>query len=384
MRPDPSHTSLRLETLAIHAGGEADAHNGAVAPPLHLSTTFKHGPAAERLAGYEYQREGNPTQDRLETALAALDGGEAALAYGSGMAAMTAALECLPAGSEVLIPEDCYAGLRSLGAEFLPERGVAVRRVDQSDAAAVAAAMTPAVRMIWAETPSNPQLRIADLSALSSIAKQHGALLAVDNTFATPVLQRPIALGADVVMHSTTKYMGGHSDVMGGALVFAKRDALFEKAAHRRHITGNILAPFSAWLTLRGLRSLPARMAWHCTNARRVATFLAAQAEVATVYWPGLPTHRNHAIAVRQMRDFGGMVSVNFKGGREAALAFAGAVELFTNATSLGGVESLIEHRASVEGPAPVSPPGLLRLSVGLEHPDDLLADLARGIAALG
>ena len=379
MRPEP-----RFETLAVHAGGEADAHNGAVAPPLHLSTTFKHGPAAERLAGYEYQREGNPTQDRLETALAALDGGEAALAYGSGMAAMTAALELLPAGSEVLIPEDCYAGLRSLGAEFLPERGVTVRRIDQCDATIVAAAMSPAVKLIWAETPSNPQLRIADLRALSAIAKQHGALLAVDNTFATPALQQPIALGADVVMHSTTKYMGGHSDVMGGALVFAKRDGLFERAAHRRHITGNILAPFSAWLTLRGLRSMPARMAWHCANARRVAEFLATQPAVETVYWPGLTSHRNHDVAARQMRDFGGMVSVTFKEGRDAALAFAGAVEVFTNATSLGGVESLVEHRASVEGPNPVSPPGLLRLSVGLEHPDGLVADLQHAVEALG
>jgi cystathionine gamma-synthase len=379
MRPEP-----RFETLAVHAGGEADAHNGAIAPPLHLSTTFKHGPAAERLAGYEYQREGNPTQDRLETALAALDGGEAALAYGSGMAAMTAALELLPAGSEVLIPEDCYAGLRSLGAEFLPERGVTVRRIDQCDATIVAAAMSPAVKLIWAETPSNPQLRIADLRALSAIAKQHGALLAVDNTFATPALQQPIALGADVVMHSTTKYMGGHSDVMGGALVFAKRDGLFERAAHRRHITGNILAPFSAWLTLRGLRSMPARMAWHCANARRVAEFLAKQPAVETVYWPGLTSHRNHDVATRQMRDFGGMVSVTFKEGRDAALAFAGAVEVFTNATSLGGVESLVEHRASVEGPNPVSPPGLLRLSVGLEHPDDLVADLQHAVEALG
>ena len=379
MRPEP-----RFETLAVHAGGEADAHNGAIAPPLHLSTTFKHGPAAERLAGYEYQREGNPTQDRLETALAALDGGEAALAYGSGMAAMTAALELLPAGSEVLIPEDCYAGLRSLGAEFLPERGVTVRRIDQCDATIVAAAMSPTVKLIWAETPSNPQLRIADLTALSAIAKQHGALLAVDNTFATPALQQPIALGADVVMHSTTKYMGGHSDVMGGALVFAKRDGLFERAAHRRHITGNILAPFSAWLTLRGLRSMPARMAWHCANARRVAEFLAKQPAVETVYWPGLTSHRHHDVAARQMRDFGGMVSVTFKEGRDAALAFAGAVEVFTNATSLGGVESLVEHRASVEGPNPVSPPGLLRLSVGLEHPDDLVADLQHAIEALG
>jgi cystathionine gamma-synthase len=252
--------------------------------------------------------------------------------------------------------------------------------VDFDDLAGVRAAMTPATRLIWAETPSNPQLRIADIAALAGIAHEAGALLACDNTFATPVLQQPLALGADVVMHSTTKYFGGHSDVMGGALVFARRDELYERVAHRRHITGNILAPFSAWLTLRGCRSLPARMAWHCRNARIVAEFLAAQPQVARVHWPGLDGHPNHAVAAAQMRDFGAMLSFRMKGGRDAALALAGGLKLILNATSLGGCESLIEHRASVEGAHPVTPQDLLRLSVGLEHPDDLLEDLRQAM----
>jgi cystathionine gamma-synthase len=242
--------------------------------------------------------------------------------------------------------------------------------------------MTPQTRLLWLETPSNPQLRICDIAALSRLAQAQGTLVACDNTFATPLLQQPLTLGADVVMHSTTKYFGGHSDVLGGALVFARRDALFDAIAHRRHITGAVPSPFNSWMTLRGLRSLPARMAMHCRNARIVAEFLAADARVETVNWPGLPSHPNHAVATRQMRDFGGMLSVQIRGGREAALAFAGKLRLFTNATSLGGCESLIEHRASVEGEHPVSPQNLLRLSIGLEHADDLVADLEQALRA--
>lgn len=372
---------MRPETVAVHAGAEPDAATGAIAPPLHFSTTFRHGPAGERVAGYEYQREGNPTQDRLEQALAALEAGEAALAFGSGMAAMSALLDSLPPSSHVLIPSDCYAGLRSLAQEFLPERGIAHSVADFSDLDAIRAALRPATRLIWAETPSNPQLQVADIAALANIAHTHCALLACDNTFATPVLQQPLALGADFVMHSTTKYFGGHSDVMGGALVFARRDEWFERVSHRRHITGGILSPFSAWLTLRGCRSLPARMAWHCRNARAVAAFLVAQPAVEAVHYPGLDAHPGHAIAARQMRDFGAMLSFRLRGGRDAALRVAGSLQLIHNATSLGGCESLIEHRASVEGAHPVSPQNLLRLSVGLEHPDDLIADLAQALA---
>jgi cystathionine gamma-synthase len=372
---------MRPETLAVHAAAEPDPATGAIAPPLHFATTFRHGPAGERIAGYEYQREGNPTQDRLETALAALEGGAAALAFGSGMAAMHALLESLPGGAHVLIPADCYTGLRVLAQEFLPEREIFATAVDMADPAAVRAALRPQTQLLWSETPSNPQLRTADLGALAQIATAHGALLACDNTFATPVLQQPLALGADVVMHSTTKYLGGHSDVMGGALVFARRDGLFDRVAHRRHVTGGILAPFSAWMILRGCRSLPARMAWHCRGAQAVARFLAGHAAVEAVHYPGLESDPGHAVAASQMRDFGGMLSFRVRGGRDATLRVAGALQLIHNATSLGGCESLIEHRASVEGPNPVSPANLLRLSVGLEHPDDLIADLAQALA---
>ena len=371
----------RIETLAVHAGAEPDRETGAVAPPIHLSTTFQHGPAGERRAGYEYQREQNPTQDRLETALSALEGGAAALAFGSGMAAMNALLESLPAGAHFLYPRDCYTGLRSLADEFLPERGITGTAVDMADLAAVQAALRPETKLLWAETPSNPLLEVADIAALAALAHAHGARLACDNTFATPVLQRPLALGADVVMHSTTKYFGGHSDVMGGALVFAQADELHARVAHRRHVTGNILAPFSAWLTLRGCRSLPARMAWHCRNARSLADVLAAHPAVEAVHYPGLASHANHAVATRQMSDFGAMLSFQLKGGRDAALRVAGALQLAINATSLGGPETLVEHRASVEGPKPRSAQNLLRVSVGLEHFEDLRADFLQALA---
>ena len=372
---------MRLESLAVHAGAQPDPATGAIAPPLHLSTTFQHGPAGERVAGFEYARESNPNVAQLEAALAALEGGAAALTFASGMAATDAFLSALPPDSHALIPLDVYHGVRLLAREFLARTGIRVDAVDVTDASAVVAAVKPNTRCIWIETPSNPQLQIADIAACAEIAHRAGALLAVDSTFATPCLQQPLALGAGVVMHSTTKYFGGHSDVMGGALAFARRDGLHESIAHARHVRGAVLAPFNAWLTLRGFRSLPARMAWHCRNARAVAEFLAAHARVEAVHWPGLPTHRNHAIATRQMRDFGGMLSVRIRGGREAALSFAAKVRLFTNATSLGGCESLIEHRASAEGANPISPDNLLRVSVGLEHPDDLIADLAQALA---
>jgi cystathionine gamma-synthase len=371
---------MRPETIAVHAGGEPDRETGALAPPLHFATTFKHGPAGERIAGYEYQREGNPTQDRLEATLAAMEGGAGALIFASGMAAMYGLLELLPNGAEVLIPQDCYTGLRLLGGEFLPQREIRARQVDFSDVGALRSALSKDTKMLWAETPSNPLLQVADIAALAQLSRDNGLLLCCDNTFATPALQNPLALGADVVMHSTTKYLGGHSDVMGGALVFSRRDELFDRAAHRRHITGAIASPFNAWLIQRGCRSLHARMALHCANAGRVAEFLAAHPAIETVHYPGLSAHRNHDVAARQMRDFGGMLSIQVRGGRDAALRMAGRLRLFTNATSLGGCESLIEHRASVEGKQPQSPQNLLRISVGLEHADDLIEDLKQAL----
>lgn len=373
-------SGLRPETVSVHVGNEPDPATGAVAPPIHLATTFRHGPSGERVAGYEYQREGNPTNDRLREALAALEGGQEAITFASGMAAMTTLLECLPNGARVLIPDDCYTGLRMLCAEYLPERDIRAEMVDMGDLDAVRRACAGGIALLWIETPSNPRMKISDIAALAEIGHAAGAVVVADNTFATPLLQRPLALGADVVMHSTTKYFGGHSDVLGGALVFAQRNALAAKVAHRVHVTGATLAPFSAWLTLRGCRSLGARIAMHCANARRVAEFLSSRPEIERVNWPGLPAHPGHAVAAAQMRDFGGMMSIELRGGREAALALASKVRVFTNATSLGGCESLIEHRASVEGPKPYSPQNLLRISVGLEHGDDLIEDLRQAL----
>ncbi|GHC00443.1 trans-sulfuration enzyme family protein [Thermomonas carbonis] len=367
-------------TVAVHAGNAPDEGTGAVAPPLHLSTTFRHGPAGERVAGYEYQREGNPTNDRLRESLAALEGGQTACTFASGMAAMTTLLDCLPNGARVLFPDDCYSGLRMLFQEFLPERGIIAEVVDMADLEAVRAACTTPVAMLWIETPSNPLMKVSDIPGLADIGHAAGAVVVVDNTFATPLLQRPLALGADIVMHSTTKYFGGHSDVLGGALVFAKDDELAHKVAHRLHVTGAVLSPFNAWLTLRGCRSLGARMAMHCANARKIVDFLAAHPAIERVNWPGLASHPGHDIAARQMREFGAMLSIEVRGGREATLAMAGKLRVFTNATSLGGCESLIEHRASVEGPNPRSPQNLLRISIGLEHADDLIADLAQAL----
>jgi len=374
---------MKIETLAVHAASEPDIGTGAVATPISLSTTFRHGPAGEREAGFEYIRgTGNPVEQRLETALAALEQGELALMFASGMAAATALFSSLPAGSHALIPRDVYMGMRMLGRDILAPLGITVSSADTTSAEQLATAITSTTKLVWLETPSNPKLEVSDIAAIAKFAHARGAVVAVDNTFATPLLQQPLALGADVVMHSATKYFGGHSDVMGGALVFARNDELAARIKEYRHLTGGVLAPFNAWLILRGLRSMPARVAWHCRNARAVAEFLATRPEVARVNWPGLPTHANHAVASAQMRDFGGMLSIEMAGGREAALRLASRVRLFTNATSLGGVESLVEHRASVEGDNPHSPQSLLRLSVGLEHPDDLIEDLRLALGA--
>jgi len=372
-------SGLRPETRAVHVGNEPDPATGAVAPPLHLATTFQHAADGTRVAGYEYQRAADPTNDRLRSALAALEGGALALTFASGMAAIAGLVEALPRPARVLLPTDCYMGLRMYAAQP-PGDGIRVAWVDMTDLDAVRVACAEGVDLLWIETPSNPLLKIVDIAAVAAIGHQHGACVACDNTFATPLLQRPLEHGADVVMHSATKYLGGHSDVLGGALVFASDGATAQAATRRLHLAGATLSPFNAWLVLRGLRSLPARISMHDGNARAVAEFLTGHAAVERVNYPGLATHPGHAIAARQMRGFGGMLSVQLAGGREEALAMAGALRLFTNATSLGGCESLVEHRASVEGPDSPTPDNLLRMSVGLEHVDDLLADLAQAL----
>ncbi|MDE1958607.1 MAG: aminotransferase class V-fold PLP-dependent enzyme [Xanthomonadaceae bacterium] len=372
---------MRFETLAVHAGAEPDPETGAVTPPLHLSTTFEHAPDGSLPHGLLYQRYDNPTQQRFEQALTALEGGARTLLFATGMAAGTTVLQALPAGAHVVMPDDVYHGYRALLQHYGQRWGLHFAFVDLADPDATRAALRPDTRLIWAESPSNPLLKISDIAALAALAHGAGAQLLVDSTFATPCLQQPLALGADIVLHSATKYIGGHSDVMGGALVFRADAALAAECWNLRKLAGASASPLAAWLCLRGLRSLPARMAWHGRNAGAVAAALAAHPQVERVHYPGLATHPQHALAARQMRAFGGMVSFEVRGGRESALAVASRLRLFVNATSLGGCESLVEHRASVEGAQPTSPPGLLRLSVGLEHADDLVADLQRALA---
>jgi cystathionine gamma-synthase len=374
---------MRFETLAVHAGHAADPETGSVAQPLYLSTTFARDPAGVPLGGHTYIRESNPNQAQLETALAALEGGEAAKVFASGLAAGIALLQSLPPGSHVLLPDDVYYGFRVAGEDFLPNWGIRAESVAMDDLAAVAAAIRPETRLLWIETPSNPLLKVVDVAALVRLARESGALTVLDNTFATPVLQRPIALGVDVVLHSATKYFGGHSDVQGGALIFARHGELVERVEHLRHVTGGVLAPFNSWLILRGLRTLPCRMAVQSANALAVANALAEHPGVAQTFYPGLPDHPRHEIAARQMSGgFGAMISFLAAGGKEAALRAVSRARLFVRATSLGGVESLIEHRASSEGPASRTPQELIRLSIGLEHPDDLIADLEQALSA--
>ncbi len=367
---------MRFETLTVHAGGERDPATGSVAPPIHLSTTFEHGPAGETPHGHIYIRESNPTQTRLEEALAAVEGGKAALAFASGLAAGAAYLQALPHGSHVVFPDDVYYGIRAIAGEYLPRWGMEATAVDMADLGKLSAALRPNTRLIWAETPSNPLMQIVDLAAVAGIARSAGARMIVDGTFATPALQRPLALGADAVLHSTTKYLGGHSDTQGGALVFRERDELVAKIEHNRKILGGVASPFNSWLVLRGLRSLACRMERHSANGLALARALEGHPAVEAVHYPGLASHPGHAIARRQMSAFGGMLSLRVKGGRDAAVRAASCVKLFVNATSLGGAESLIEHRASSEGQGSPTPQNLLRISVGLEHPDDLIEDL--------
>lgn len=374
---------IKFETLAVRAGHAIDAETGSVAPPIYLSTTFAREPDGTPLGGHTYIRESNPTQGQLGTALAALEGGEAALVFASGMAAGISLLQTLPPGSHVLFPDDAYYGFRAAAEQFLPNWGISSTLVDMSDLAAVEAAIRPETRVLWLESPSNPLLKVTDIRAAAELARRAGALTVIDNTFATPALQRPIELGIDVVLHSTTKYFGGHSDVQGGALIFARRAELaelVEKTDHLRHVLGAVGSPFNSWLVLRGLRTLACRVAMQSAGALAVARALAESPAISVVHYPGLPSHPGHEIAKRQMSGFGGVLSFQVRGGREAALRTVARARLFTRATSLGGVESLIEHRASSEGPQTRTPQGLIRLSIGLEHPDDLIDDLRQAL----
>jgi cystathionine gamma-synthase len=371
---------MRIETLAARAGHAVDPSTGAVIPPIHLTTTFEREPDGSYRQGFLYSRMSNPGRQSLETALAALEGGSAALAFASGMAAITAVFQALAPGDHVLLPADAYYSTLRLAREIFGTWGLESDACDMTDLSEVKRLLRPTTKVVWVETPSNPLLRVVDIAALASCAHDVGARCIVDNTWATPLLQRPFALGADVVMHSTTKYLGGHSDLIGGALVVRDDDAYVARLRTIQSLGGAVPSPFDCWLLMRGIRSLPWRMRGHCENARTVAGFLAAHPAIEAVHYPGLPSHPGHDIAARQMNDFGGMMSIQVRGGEQAALDLTNRLQLFTRATSLGGPESLIEHRASVEGPTTISPRNLLRMSIGLEHADDLIEDLDQAL----
>ncbi|MFC0433620.1 cystathionine gamma-synthase [Kutzneria buriramensis] len=376
-----------FETRAIHAGQEPDPHTGSVIVPIYQTSTFaQDGVGGLRAGGYEYSRTANPTRTALEECLASLEGGRHGLAFASGMAASDITLRTLVRpGDHVIIPDDAYGGTFRLVDKVLSQWGVEHTPVHLSDVDAVRAAVRPETKAIWVETPTNPLLGIADIAALAGIAHEAEARLVVDNTFATPYLQSPLGLGADIVLHSTTKYLGGHSDVVGGAVV-TDDDELHEKFAFLRNAAGSVPGPFDSWLTLRGLKTLAVRMDRHSDNAERVAEALVNHPKVTRVYYPGLVEHPGHEVAAKQMRRFGGMVSFTVAGGEQAALDVCARTRLFTLAESLGGIESLIEHpgkmtHASTAGSALQVPDDLVRLSVGIESADDLVEDLLTALA---
>ncbi|MGH8988400.1 MAG: cystathionine gamma-synthase [Acidimicrobiales bacterium] len=375
----------RFETLAVHSGQPPDPVTGSVVPPIHLATTFAQSAVGEH-RGFEYSRTGNPTRAALECCIAALEGAPIGRAFASGLAAEDAVLRCLDPGDHVVVGDDLYGGTHRLLAQVHTQ--LAFSPAALSDLAAVEAAWRPTTRLVWVESPSNPHLRIADITALATLAHGRGARLVVDNTFATPYLQSPLALGADVVVHSTTKYLGGHSDVVGGFV--ATDDAeLGERVATLQNSVGAVPSPFDCFLVLRGVKTLAVRMDRHCANALRVAEALSVHDAVSSVQYPGLPSHPGHDVARAQMRGFGGMVSLTVRGGEAAALKVAASTRLFTLAESLGAVESLIEHpsrmtHASVAGSALAVDPALLRLSVGVEDAEDLVEDLEQALSAVG
>ena len=376
-----------FETRAIHAGQEPDPQTGAVVPPVYQVSTYAQDGVGGLRGGYEYSRSGNPTRTALEECLASLEGGARGLAFASGLAAEDTLLRTVMApGTHAIIGNDAYGGTSRLFAKVAEPWGVEHTPVDLTDVDAVRRAVRPGfTKVIWAETPTNPLLTVVDIAALAQIAHEAGALLVVDNTFASPYLQQPLSLGADVVVHSTTKYLGGHSDVIGGALVAADAE-LGERLAYHQNAMGSVPGPWDSWLVLRGIKTLGVRMDRHCSNAKAIVDLLTSHPAVTQVYYPGLPGHRGHEVAARQMRDFGGMVSFRVAGGEQEAVDVCGRTRVFTLGESLGGVESLIEHpgrmtHASAAGSPLEVPSDLVRLSVGIETVDDLVGDLK---AALG
>ncbi len=355
---------MRLETIAVHAGSELDPTVGAVTPPINLSTIFERGADGGYPHGHSYARRSNPNRSALERTLASLEGGADAAAFASGSAATHAVFSALGHGAHVIAPANAYYGTRVILSDLFGPWGLRTTFVDMSDASAVRAALTPETKLVWIESPGNPMLDVAPVAEIAAIAQTAGVVSACDNTLATPVFQRPFECGVELVMHATTKYLGGHSDVIGGAIVARRTSELFDRIRHIQHAAGAVPSPFECWLVQRGIRTLPHRMRVHTANALLIAAHLRAHVRIDAVHYPG----------------FGGVLSFQVRGDEAAAMAMAARVRLFTRATSFGGPESLIEHRASIEGPETKTPRNLLRLSVGLEHPDDLIEDLDQAL----
>jgi cystathionine gamma-synthase len=371
---------MRIETVAVHAGARVDPATGAVAPAIHPSTTFEREPDGSFPHGHVYARSSAPNRAALEACLAALEGGADAVAFASASAATSAVFQALAPGDHVVAPTDAYFGTGKLLREVFGPWGLQTTFVDMTDLAAVERAVRAGTRLVWAESPSNPLWKVSDLAAIGAIARAAGARFVVDNTTATPVLQSPFRHGADLVLHATTKYLGGHGDVLGGAVVARERGPLLDRLRLLQTAGGAVPSPFDCWLVLRGIRTLPYRVRAQSEHALRVASFLASHPRVQAVHYPGLPSHQGHELARRQMAMFGGMLSMQVAGDADAAMAVAAKVRVFTRATSFGGTESLIEHRASIEGPGTTTPANLLRVSIGLEHPDDLIDDLGQAL----
>jgi cystathionine gamma-synthase len=371
---------MKQETIAIHDGNINVSATGDVTPPISLSTTFMRNAQGGYSGGHMYSRVSNPNRSALEAVLTSLEHGADAAAFSSGNTAGMTIFQALTPGSHIIAPDDMYWGfkkqLQSIFADTLQ-----FDFVDLTDPTNIESYIKSNTVMIWIETPSNPLLKITDIEAIASITKKHGLILACDSTFASPCLQNPIDLGADIVMHSTTKYIGGHSDVLGGALITAAKNEFWEKIKNIQQIGGAVSAPFDCYLLLRSIKTLPYRMRGHSANGLALAQYLEKHPQVEAVYYPGLPSHPQHEIAKKQMSGYGGMLSILVKGGADKASAVASGCILFTQATSLGGVESLIEHRFSVEGPDTKTPQNLIRISVGLEHIDDLIADISQALA---
>lgn len=374
---------MKIETIAVHAGHAMEPGTRDVTPAIHLSTNFHKAQDGSLPGGHLYSRTSNPNRAALEEALASLEDGAAALAFSSGNASSAAVFQALSPGDHVIVGEDVFYGTAVLLNDLLGRWGLKASFVNLADLPAVECAITPATRVIWLETPSNPLLNVTDIRAVAALAKKANALAVCDNTWATPLLQRPLELGADIVMHSVTKYLSGHGDVLSGALIFKQKSDFYSRVLAIQTSSGMVPSPFECWLTLRGLQTFPYRVRAQSLTAHKIAEFLKAQPKIEAVHYPGLSSHPGHKIAAGQMSSFGGMLSIQVKGGKAEAMRLAAGVKIFIHATSLGGPHSLVEHRASVEGATTRTPANLLRLSIGLEHVDDLIEDLEQALRSL-